>query len=278
MATPDSDPSLSTKRLAGKVAIITGGASGIGATAARLFVSHGALVAIADVQDSLGQSLATSLSPHAKFFHCDVSHEPDVAQLVTSTIQHFGRLDIMYINASILGPITPLQDLDIDDFDRVYAINLRGAVLCTKHAAKAMILQKKGVILATASVAAVLGGVGPLAYSISKTGLIGMLKSASFELGKYGIRVNSVSPSSVPTPMTKLYFGDGGGGPRTDEELAKLLSAPADLKGAVLMAEDVARAALFLASEEAQFVSGHNLVVDGAFSVTKGYVLTGSQQ
>jgi len=255
------------------VVIITGGASGIGATSTRLFVSHGALVAIADVQDALGQSLAASLSPHAKFFHCDVTHEPDVAHLVTSTIQHFGRLDIMYINAGILGRFAePLQDLDIDAFDRVYAVNLRGALLCMKHAAKAMIPQKKGVILATASVAAVLGGVGPLAYSISKTGLLGMLKTASFELGKYGIRVNSVSPGAVPTPLTRNYAGDGGEDSRTDEELAVEYSSNADLKGAVLMADDVARAALFLASEEAQFVSGHNLVVDGGFTVTKGYV------
>jgi len=150
-----------------------------------------------------------------------------------------------------------------------------------KHAAKAMIPQKKGVILATASVAAVLGGEAPLAYSISKTGLVGMLKTASFELGHYGIRVNWVSPAALPTPMTRLFWGDGGGGvdPRApDEELAVVLSSPADLKGAVLLAEDIARAALFLASEEAQFVSGHNLVVDGGFSVNKGYVLTGSEQ
>jgi len=178
-----------------------------------------------------------------------------------------------YINAGILGRFAePLQDLDIDAFDRVYAVNLRGALLCMKHAAKAMIPQKKGVILATASVAAVLGGVGPLAYSISKTGLLGMLKTASFELGKYGIRVNSVSPGAVPTPLTRNYAGDGGEDSRTDEELAVEYSSNADLKGAVLMADDVARAALFLASEEAQFVSGHNLVVDGGFTVTKGYV------
>jgi len=255
--------------LEGKVAIITGGASGIGAAAARLFVSHGAYVAIADVQDALGTALAHELTPRAKFFHCDVTQESDVESLVTATVRDFGRLDIMYSNAGILGPKEgSIQDLDIDAMDNVYAVNLRGALLCTKHAARVMIPQKQGVILVTASVATVLGGVGPLIYSISKTALVGLLKNVSFELAQHGIRVNCISPIGLLTPMSREHFGPAASQMK-DDDLAAFISSLAGLKGAVLTPDDIAKAALFLASADAQFISGHNLLVDGGFSAAK---------
>ncbi|KAG9451879.1 hypothetical protein H6P81_004783 [Aristolochia fimbriata] len=262
--------SFSHKRLEGKVAIITGGASGIGERAVRLFWSHGAKVIIADIQDALGQAICDQLKDpqHVAYVHCDVSEEEDVRKAVDLAVEKFGRLDIMYNNAGVidLAGTTSILTLEKEVLERTLRVNLVGAFLGTKHAARVMVpLRIKGCILFTGSATASIACMTEHAYVASKRGILGLAQNVAAELGRYGIRVNCVSPYAVATNITKAA------GVVTDDEAAELESFMSDagnLKGAVLKPEDVARAALFLASDEAGYVSGLNLVVDGGFSIS----------
>ncbi|XP_075656805.1 borneol dehydrogenase, mitochondrial-like [Castanea sativa] len=248
------------RRLEGKVALITGGASGIGATTARLFFKHGAKVVIADMQDELGHSLCKELDPQSTtFVHCDVSKETDVENAVNHAISMYGKLDIMYNNAGIPGESQyNILDNTQADFEQVIRVNLVGAFLGTKHAARVMIPARKGSIINTASVCSIMGGLAPPAYTSSKHAVVGLMKNAAVELGHFGIRVNCVSPYLVLTPMAKDYVK------QYEEGTLKLYS---NLKGDVLKPEGVAEVALFLGSDESKYVSGHNLVIDGGFSI-----------
>ncbi|KZV28422.1 tropinone reductase-like 1 [Dorcoceras hygrometricum] len=250
-------------RLEGKVAIVTGGASGIGASAVRLFLENGAKVVIADVQDSLGQSLANELdstNKHVCYIHCDVSNEDDVANLVDTAVSKFGHLDIMYNNAGIMnGSSESILDTKKADLERMLGVNLIGAVLGAKHAARVMIPNKKGCILFTASAITKIAGIATHSYAVSKYGIVGLTNNLAAELGSHGIRVNCVSPFGVLT-----------GCDHSQEKVRQFegfMSAVGNLKGGVLRAEDIAKAALYLASDEASYVSGLNLVVDGGYSV-----------
>ncbi|KAL4639049.1 hypothetical protein ACB092_03G190200 [Castanea dentata] len=248
------------KQEEGKVALITGGASGIGATTARLFLKHGAKVVIADMQDELGHSLCKELDPQSTtFVHCDVSKETDVENAVNHVISMYGKLDIMYNNAGIPGESQyNILDNTQADFEQVIRVNLVGAFLGTKHAARVMIPARKGSIINTASVCSIMGGLAPPAYTSSKHAVVGLMKNAAVELGHFGIRVNCVSPYLVLTPMAKDYVK------QYEEGTLKLYS---NLKGDVLKPEGVAEVALFLGSDESKYVSGHNLVIDGGFSI-----------
>ncbi|OMO68493.1 Short-chain dehydrogenase/reductase SDR [Corchorus olitorius] len=254
---------LVAKRLQGKVALITGGASGIGASTARLFAKHGAKVLTADVQDELGHSLSKMNSDESiSYVHCDVTSESDVKNAVDLAVSRYGKLDIMFNNAGILGNIeTRAVATDTDNFKRVLDVNLVGGFLGAKHAARVMIPAKKGCILFTASVASLVCVGVPHAYTTSKHGLVGLAKSLAVELGEYGIRVNSISPHAVVTPLFQKSLGisDKGKG-------EEMISATAVLKGTILEAQDIAQAALFLASDEAKYLSGVNLPVDGGYS------------
>ncbi|XP_020529420.1 momilactone A synthase isoform X1 [Amborella trichopoda] len=250
-------------RLEGKIALITGGASGIGAATARLFSQHGARVIIADIQDDLGQSTASSI-PNATYTHCDVTNEEDICQAIDlATTLGDGKLDIMFNNAGIVDPPKPsILEYSLSDFDRVLGVNLVGAFLGTKHAARVMIPAQSGCILYTASVSSVIGGAATHAYACTKHALAGLTKNAAVELGEFGIRVNCISPYCLATPLAKKFVGL-----EQDKELEEVMGAHANLKGVVLKSEDVARAALYLASEDGRYVSGHNLVVDGGFTI-----------
>ncbi|XP_058083573.1 short-chain dehydrogenase reductase 3b-like [Magnolia sinica] len=252
---------MSQLRLEGKVAIITGAASGIGEAAARLFAENGALVIIADVQDELGHQVVVSIGPDRScYVHCDVRDEKQVQGAVDLALEKYERLDVMFSNAGIGGPLNGIMELDMGALDNAMAINVRGVVATIKHAARAMVERKtRGSIICTASVSAVLGGSAPHAYTISKHALVGVVRSTAAELGKYGIKVNCISPFALATPMTCT-----GRDPIKMEEHYGSLS---NLKGVVLKPRHVAQAALFLASDESPFVSGHNLVLDGGFSV-----------
>ncbi|KAK6935663.1 Short-chain dehydrogenase/reductase SDR [Dillenia turbinata] len=191
-------------RLEGKVAIVTGGSRGIGEATVRIFVKHGAKVVIADVEDSIGIALADSLSPSATYIHCDVSIESDMENLINSTISLHGHLDILFNNAGILGnqrEHKSILNFDADEFDCVMRVNVKGSALGMKHAARAMIPRRSGCIISTASVTGVMGGLGPHAYTASKHAIVGLTKNAACELGKYGIRVNCISPFGVATSM-----------------------------------------------------------------------------
>ncbi|MBA0548148.1 hypothetical protein Golob_019263 [Gossypium lobatum] len=254
---------LTKKKLAGKVAIVTGGASGIGEATARLFAEHGArMIIIADIQDQLGQQVATSIGSHnCTYIRCDVTDENQVKALVESSIQKYGQLDIMFSNAGIISKSDQsILDLDFQQFDRLMAVNLRGMSACVKHAARAMVENKvRGSIVCTASVAASRGTKRRTDYCMSKHGVLGLVQLASKQLGMYGIRVNCVSPNGVATPMTCEVHE------KSVEEVEEIYEAGRALKGAVLRAEHVADAVLFLASDESELITGHDLAVDGGF-------------
>ncbi|XP_059646609.1 short chain aldehyde dehydrogenase 1-like [Cornus florida] len=255
------------KRLEGKVAVITGGASGIGASTARLFVKHGAKVIIADIQDELGHCVCEDIGMEDQsisYVHCDVSSETDVQNAVDTAVAKHGKLDIMYNNAGISGNLDPsILSVDREDFNRVFDVNVYGAFLGAKHAARVMIPAKKGSILFTSSMSSVVSGYGPHAYTAAKHAVVGLTKNLCVELGKFGIRVNCISPYCVTTPLLRKTPG------LEDEKRAEeVFSMGANLKGAMLEAEDIAEAALYLGSDESKYMSGLNLLVDGGYSTT----------
>ncbi|KAI3440628.1 uncharacterized protein J3R85_003401 [Psidium guajava] len=255
----------SKKKLQGKVTVVTGGASGIGESTARLFASHGArAVIIADVQDTLGEQVAASIGAEiCTFARCDVADEDQVEALVRSTVQAHGRLDVMFCNAGVVSPSDQkILDLELSQFDRLLSINVRGVAACVKHAARAMVEgHVRGSILCTGSVSGSCGGVRRADYHVSKHAVVGLVRSASVQLGAHGIRVNCVSPYAVATRLTS-----GALGGMSEEEVEKYYEPAMALKGGgMLKARDVAEAVLFLASDESEFITGHDLVVDGGY-------------
>jgi NAD(P)-dependent dehydrogenase (short-subunit alcohol dehydrogenase family) len=242
------------------VALITGGASGIGESTVRLFSKHGAKVVIADIQDDLGHSVCKDLnSQSTSFVHCDVTKEKDVENAVNLAVSKFGKLDIMFNNAGIAGVAkTDIREITKAEFEQVIGINLVGVFLGTKHAARVMIPAHHGSIITTASVCSTVGGTASHGYTSSKHGVVGLMRNTAVELGQFGIRVNCVSPYLVLTPLAKdfLKLDDDG-----------VHRAYSNLEGKGLEAEDVAEAVLYLGSDESKYVSGHNLLVDGGFTI-----------
>ena len=245
------------------MAIITGAASGIGEETVRLFAENGAYIVAVDVQDDLGRRVAASIgSDRVTYHHCDVRDENQVEETVNFTLEKHGRLDILFSNAGIIGSLSGILELDLNEFDNTMATNVRGVAATIKHAARAMVAKNiRGSIICTTSVAATIGGTGPHGYTTSKHALVGLAKSACSELGAYGIRVNSVSPFGVATPLACKAFN------LEPDEVEASSCSHANLKGIVLKARHIAEAVLYLASDEAVYISGHNLVVDGGFSV-----------
>jgi NAD(P)-dependent dehydrogenase (short-subunit alcohol dehydrogenase family) len=220
-----------------------------------------------DLQEAEGQALAAELGDAAFFVRCDVTKEEDVARLVDTAVDHFGRLDVMFNNAGIVGAIGPIETTPSDEWAFTLNVLLNGVFYGMKHAARVMKPQESGSIISMSSVAGVTGGLGPHAYAAAKTAVVGLTKNVGAELGSWGIRVNAIAPYSVATPMVaEAYLSDH----QDVEGTHKMLSDESPLKGRPGLAEDVAYAALFLASDESGYTSGHTLTVDAG--VTTGAV------
>ncbi|HZF35186.1 MAG TPA: glucose 1-dehydrogenase [Candidatus Angelobacter sp.] len=249
--------------LDGKVAIVTGGTSGIGARTVELFVEEGANVVIAGRRQAEGEGLTKKLGSAASFVRTDVTNEADVKAMVEDALAKFGRLDCLFNNAGNPGRLAGIAELDMAHFDTVIATHLRGVVLGMKYAAPAMIRQGSGSIINTGSIAGLRAGYSAHSYSAAKAAVIHVTRCVAAELGEKGIRVNSISPGAIVTGI----FAKGAGLPeavadRTADGLRERFAAFQPIPRAGLP-EDIARAALYLASDAGSFVNGQDLVVDG---------------
>lgn len=253
-------------RLEGKIAVITGAASGIGEATAIRFVEEGACVVVSDLQVEAGRAVAERLGDSARFIETDVTDEAQVAAAVNLAMTTWGRLDCMFNNAGVVGAVGPIADTSGEAWGRTIAVLLHSVFYGTKHAARVMIPVRSGVILSTTSIAGVLGGLGPHGYTAAKHAVIGLTKSAASELNQHGIRVNTIAPGTIPTALTAAaLMGD-------PSNLAAVAEHAKNTNGLGIASDpmDIANAALYLASDEARLVSGHTLVVDAGRSVNGG--------
>ncbi|HEX6122934.1 MAG TPA: SDR family oxidoreductase [Ktedonobacterales bacterium] len=247
--------------LAGKVALITGGGSGIGKATALAFARAGARVVVADMAAEPGAATAREIQGaggEAIFAPVEVTRASEVEALVARAVEAYGRLDCAFNNAGIGGALGTVADCDEENFDRVVAVNLKGVFLCMKYELRQMLEQGGGAIVNTASAAGLVGAQGIPAYAASKHGVVGLTKTAALEVAKQGIRVNAVCPGWIQTPM----LGDlGGDNPRFEAGIVRY--HPIGRLGAP---EEVAAAVLWLCSDAASFVTGANLSVDGGLT------------
>ena len=248
------------RELQGKVAIVTGAASGIGRAAAELFAAEGATVIAADVQDPEGQALADRLSEQGhtvSFVHADVSSERDVAAMVQVAMAQYGRLDVLFNNAGIEGEQAPTADATLENWDRVIGINLKGVFLGCKYGIEAMLRGGGGSIVNNASVAGLVGFAGIPAYCASKGGVVQLTRTAALEYALTGVRVNCLCPGVIQTPMIDRFtHGDAA---------AAAAMAGLEPVGRTGKPEEVAELALFLASDRSSFITGAVIPVDGGF-------------
>ena len=246
-------------RLDGMFAVITGAASGIGAGTARRFVDEGASVVLADIQQEIGESLAAELGDSAAFALTDVTSEDDVAAAVGMAVARWGQLDVMFNNAGILGAVGSIADTSVEDWERTISVLLTGAFLGSKHAARVMIPKGSGSIINTSSIAGITGGLAPHAYSTAKRGVIGLTQTVASEMAAHGIRVNAIAPGNTVSAMTAdVMTGDHS---NLEQAAAVIQSkSPLGIAGEV---GDIAGAAVYLASDEARYITGHTLVIDG---------------
>ena len=244
-------------KLDGKVAVITGAASGMGAATAQLFASEGARVLVTDMNEAKGQDVAEKLGPNGEFKRVDVSREEDIADAVDQVQSGWGRLDVMFNNAGFGGARGPIESISEADFDLTVDVLLKGVFFGMKHAAPIMKQQGFGSIISTASVAGLQAGESPHLYTATKAAVIHLTKSVALELGQQGIRVNAICPGVVATPLAH--------GPLDEERRKKFRDRFGRHQpiGRVGEAEDIAQAALFLASDDSTFITGTAMVVDG---------------
>jgi NAD(P)-dependent dehydrogenase (short-subunit alcohol dehydrogenase family) len=259
---------MTQQRLQGKVAVITGAASGIGAATARRFKEEGCALILGDIQSDLGHDLASALGDRVFFEHCNVTLEADVKKLVDRALSAFGQLDIMFNNAGIVGAKGPIDQTPADEWRITTDILINGVFYGVKHAAAVMKQQRSGSIINMSSVAGVMGGLAPHAYTTAKHAVIGLTTSASAELCQHNVRVNAIAPFSMATPMVAdAHLQDH----HATDEVAKTLAANSPLPGRAGTALDVANAALWLGSDESGYTSGLTLTTDAG--VTTGSIV-----
>lgn len=261
-------------RLAGKAAVITGGGNGIGRGTVLRFLDEGASVVIADLNEASAKEtieLARQAGngERVHFVRADVAQEADVQGAVDLAVSSFGRLDCIFNNAGVVGAFGPIEHVAVEDFDYTFAVLVRGVFLGIKHAARVMKKQGRGgSIINTASIAGLSGGDGPQAYSAAKAAVINLSRAAAVELAPFHIRVNAICPGGILTPL--LHRGNPE---PIAERLAKLQPWPEPGQPA-----HIAGAALFLATDDSLFVTGHALVVDGGLTAQGGNAMHGLGQ
>ena len=256
-----------TGRLNGKVALITGGCSGIGLGTVELFAAEGARIVAADLQDDKGAMLETRFPGVVRYIHCDVTIEADIAAACTLAKDAFGGLDILFNNAGHVGLPGGVETLTVEGWDATFAVLVRGPAVGMKHARPLMLERGGGSIINTASIAGLQAGFGPLAYSTAKCAVIHMSRCAAAELSPMKIRVNAICPGLIATSI----FGDALGMNREGaDQMAAMVAQnaagaqPIPKSG---LPADIAAAALYLASDDSVFVTGTHMVVDGGITI-----------
>ena len=249
--------------LEGKIAIITGATSGIGARSAELFIAEGATVVLSGRRADAGAAIAARLGPNASFVAADVAVEADVRGLIDGAAARFGRIDVLFNNAGHGLPPFRIADTDIDTFDRMLAVHVRAVVLGMKYVAPVMQAQRWGSIITTASVAGYRAGGSSHAYCTAKAAVLHLTHSVAAELGEDGVRVNSISPGAIVTGIFGKGIGlDPGVADRETAALEARFTKAQPIPRAGLP-DDIARAAVFLASDASSFINGTDIVVDG---------------
>ena len=244
-----------------KVAIITGGASGIGAGTVRRFVAEGAKVLISDLDEEKGEALSAELGASTSFLRTDVSQEEQVAAMMAEATDLWGRIDCLFNNAGFGGALGPIASTSVEDYDLTMDVLLKGVFLGMKHVAPVMIEQGSGSIISTASVAGLRVGYAPHLYSVAKCAVIQLTKTVALELGEHNIRVNAICPGFIATALA-------AGRPDADADQIQQLreeGANNQVLGRVGEPSDIANMALFLASDESEWMTGQEWVVDGGF-------------
>jgi NAD(P)-dependent dehydrogenase (short-subunit alcohol dehydrogenase family) len=266
-------------KLDGRVAVVTGGASGIGEASVRLFHEEGCRVVIADLDDAAGERLAGELgAATTRFQHTDVTSEEDVAAAVGAAVSAFGRLDCMFSNAGVSGDLRPIEEVTVREYDLFTSVNLKGAFLGMKWAAPVMKKQGSGSIITTSSMGGLMAENAPHLYCAVKAAVNHLTRCVANELGGHHVRVNCISPGAILTPIFTRGLD------LTPEQEADAMSRAAEALGQFQpipragLPEDVARAALWLASDDSSFVTGANLVVDGGKTLGDGWDFMIAQQ
>jgi len=256
-------------RLAGKVGLITGGASGIGAATARRFASEGARVVVVDVNDDGAQTVVREIAAsggEASAFHADVTDTRASEAMIRHAVDRFGRLDVLHNNAT-RGTWSMLADLTVEAWNETVAVNLTAYFLATKFALPVMVRQGGGAIVNMSSAAAVLAEDGLAPYSAAKAGVISLTRSTAAEYGRWNVRCNCICPGMIETPPTRALFGSA---PGVRDRITERIPL-----GRIGKPEEVANVVLFLASDEAAFVTGAAYLVDGGAMCTRALRLMG---
>lgn len=259
--------------LDGKVAIVTGGTSGIGERIAEVYVAQGAKVVVAARREREGKELEQRLG--VRFLRTDVSSEADVKAMIAATMKSFGRVDCLVNNAAIPSPMVSIAEIDVATIDQLLAVNVRSILLAIKHVAPVMIAQKAGSIINLGSIAGLRGGVSGHIYSATKGAVHALSRSAAAELGEKGIRVNALVPGAIVTGIFAKNAGvEGAKADKLTDMLKGAFASVQPIPRAGLP-DDIAQAAVYLASDASSFVNGQEIVVDGGMgSVTRGWTTT----